>query len=38
MNKSDLIEALRDETGLTKGKAEAVVEILFGKEGCAAST
>lgn len=31
MNKSDLIEALRDETGLTKGKAEAVVGILFGK-------
>ena len=30
MNKSDLIEALRNETGLTKGKAEEVVEIFFG--------
>lgn len=31
MNKSDLIEALRAETGLTKAKAEAVVDIFFGK-------
>lgn len=31
MNKSDLIEALRNETGLTRGKAEAVVDIFFGK-------
>ena len=31
MNKSDLIEALREETGLTKTKAEAVVDIFFGK-------
>ncbi len=31
MNKSDLIEALREETGLTKNKAEAVVDLFFGK-------
>jgi len=31
MNKSDLIEALGKETGLTKGKAEQVVELFFGK-------
>ena len=31
MNKSDLIEALRNGTGLTKGKAEEEVEIFFGK-------
>ena len=31
MNKSDLIEALGKETGLTKGKAEQVVDLFFGK-------
>jgi integration host factor subunit beta len=31
MNKSDLIEALGKETGLTKAKAEQVVELFFGK-------
>ena len=31
MNKSDLIEALREESGLPKTKAEAVVNIFFGK-------
>jgi integration host factor subunit beta len=31
MNKGDFIEAVRDETGLTKGKAEAVADIFFGK-------
>ena len=31
MNKSDLIEALRGETGLTRSMAEQVVEIMFGK-------
>ena len=31
MNKSDLIEALGKERGLTKGKAEQVVELFFGK-------
>jgi len=31
MNKSDLVEALGKETGLTKGKAEQVVELFFGK-------
>jgi integration host factor subunit beta len=31
MNKSDLIEALGKEIGLTKGKAERVVELFFGK-------
>lgn len=29
MNKSDLIEALRKETDLTKGKATALVELFF---------
>jgi integration host factor subunit beta len=31
MNKSDLVEALKKETGLTKGKAEQVVELFFGE-------
>jgi integration host factor subunit beta len=31
MNKSDLIEALGKETGLTKGKAEQFVELFFGE-------
>ena len=31
MNKSDLIEALRGETGLTRSMAEQVVDIMFGK-------
>jgi integration host factor subunit beta len=31
MNKSDLVEALTKETGLTKGKAEKVVELFFGE-------
>jgi integration host factor subunit beta len=31
MNKSDLVEALTKETGLTKGKAEQVVELFFGE-------
>jgi integration host factor subunit beta len=31
MNKSDLVEALKKETALTKGKAEQVVELFFGK-------
>ena len=30
MNKADLIEALRQETGLTRTKAEEVVDIFFG--------
>jgi integration host factor subunit beta len=29
MNKTNLIEALGKETGLTKGKAEQVVELFF---------
>jgi integration host factor subunit beta len=29
MNKSDLVHALTKETGLTKGKAEQVVELFF---------
>lgn len=29
MNKGDLIETLRSETELSRGKAEAVVELLF---------
>jgi integration host factor subunit beta len=31
MNKSDLIEVLGKETGLAKGRAEGVVELLFGE-------
>jgi integration host factor subunit beta len=31
MNKSDLVQALIQETGLTKGKAEQVVELFIGK-------
>ena len=31
MNKSELVQALTKETGLTKGKAEQVVELFFGK-------
>jgi integration host factor subunit beta len=31
MNKSDLVQALTKETGLTKGKAEQVVELFFGE-------
>jgi len=31
MNKSDLVQALANETGLTKGKAEQIVELFFGK-------
>jgi integration host factor subunit beta len=31
MNKSDLVQALTKETGLTKGKAEKVVELFFGE-------
>jgi integration host factor subunit beta len=31
MNKSDLIEALRTETGLTRSKSTDVVELLFGE-------
>ena len=31
MNKSDLIESLRTETGLTKSKATDVVELFFGE-------
>jgi integration host factor subunit beta len=31
MNKADLIEAVRSETGLTKGRAQAVVDIFFGE-------
>jgi integration host factor subunit beta len=31
MNKSDLKEALRGETGLTRSMAEQVVDIMFGK-------
>jgi integration host factor subunit beta len=31
MNKSDLIEVLGKETGLAKGRAEAVVELFFGE-------
>ena len=31
MNKSDLVEALGKETGLTKTKAEQVVELFFGE-------
>ncbi len=29
MNKSDLIEALKDQVGLPKGKATAAVELFF---------
>ena len=29
MNKTDLIEALKEETGLTKLKAQQVIELLF---------
>ncbi len=29
MNKADLVEALRKETGLSNTKAEAVVEVFF---------
>jgi integration host factor subunit beta len=29
MNKADLIDALRDESGLTRNKAEQVVELFF---------
>jgi integration host factor subunit beta len=31
MNKADLVEALRKETGVSGTKAEAVVEIFFGE-------
>ena len=31
MNKSDLVEVLTKETGLTKGKGEQVVELFFGE-------
>ncbi len=31
MNKADLIEAVRNETGLTKGRAQAVVDTFFGE-------
>jgi integration host factor subunit beta len=31
MNKSDLVQALTKETGLTKGKAEKVLELFFGE-------
>ncbi len=31
MNKSDLVEALRKETGLTKAKAAQVVDVFFGE-------
>ena len=30
MNKGDLIEALKVKTGLTRQKAEAVVDVFFG--------
>jgi integration host factor subunit beta len=30
MNKGDLVEALREETGLTRHNAEAVVDMFFG--------
>jgi integration host factor subunit beta len=38
MNKADLIETLREESGLTRSKAEAVVEILFGNMADALTT
>ncbi len=31
MNKLDLVEALRKETGLTKAKAAQVVDVFFGE-------
>ena len=31
MNKSDLIQALRKETGLRKSKSTDVVELFFGE-------
>ena len=31
MNKADLVEALRKETGVSGTKAEAVVEVFFGE-------
>jgi integration host factor subunit beta len=31
MNKTDLIDTLRKETGLSKSKSEQVVELLFNK-------
>ena len=37
MNKSELIEALRTETGLSKKKAEEVVELFFAEMSSAFS-
>ncbi len=37
MNKTDLIERLKVENGLTKNKAEAIVDIFFGQMGDALS-
>jgi len=31
MNKADLIEALQNETGISKNKAEAVVRLFFNE-------
>jgi integration host factor subunit beta len=31
MNKSDLVEALKTDQGLTKGQAEEVIDIFFGE-------
>ena len=38
MNKSDLVEVLTKETGLTKGKAEQVVELFFDEMSNALSS
>ena len=38
MNKADLIDALKDETGLSRNKAEQVVELLFDEMSNALSS
>ena len=38
MNKADLIDTLRDESGLTRNKAEQVVELLFDEMSKALSS
>jgi integration host factor subunit beta len=38
MNKADLIDALRDESGLARNKAEQVVELLFDEMSNALSS
>ena len=38
MNKSDLLDALTDATGLSKAEAGEALEALFGSDGVIAST